>query len=73
MGASNWIESVAQVFLNYVADCLLFTDNFGGMVGIVEQPAKEDLTRRGKENIIYSYVMVNMKSEVERIKTTQFW
>ena len=67
MGKSNWLESVAPVFLNYLADFFSFSDNFGGLADIVEQPAQEQLTRQGKEKIIYSYVTVNMKCEVEII------
>ena len=30
MGASNWLECVAPIFLNRLADFCLVSDNFGG-------------------------------------------
>jgi hypothetical protein len=30
LGASNWLESVAPIFLNRLADFCLVSDNFGG-------------------------------------------
>ena len=30
LGASNWLESVAPIFLNCLADLCLVSDNFGG-------------------------------------------
>ena len=30
IGASNWLEPVAQIFLNRLADFCLVRDNFGG-------------------------------------------
>jgi len=30
LGASNWLESVAPIFLNRLADFCLVRDNFGG-------------------------------------------
>ena len=30
LGASNWLESVAPIFLNGLADFCLASDNFGG-------------------------------------------
>ena len=30
LGASNWLESVAPIFLNRLADFCLVKDNFGG-------------------------------------------
>ena len=30
VGASNWLESVAPIFLNRLADFCLVSDNFGG-------------------------------------------
>ena len=29
LGASNWLESVAPIFLNHLADLCLVSDNFG--------------------------------------------